>query len=66
VTSASTEPGTAEVLRRVDPGSDRLAGQLRLRTSSARRIPVTMAAGDGELWVAGASHGSLLRLDPEP
>jgi YVTN family beta-propeller protein len=66
VTGASTEPGTAEVLWRVDPVSNRVTGQLRLGTSSARRIPVTVAAGNEELWVASASAGSLLRLDPRP
>jgi YVTN family beta-propeller protein len=66
VASASMELGSAETLWRIDPRSLSFTGSLRLGTTSARLLPVALAAGDEALWVASASAGAVLRLDPTP
>lgn len=66
VASASTRVGTPKLLWRVDPGSLRVTGQLRLGTTPARLLPIALTAGDGALWVADGGAGAVLRLDPTP
>jgi YVTN family beta-propeller protein len=66
VASASMQLGTPQLLWRVDPGSLRVTGQLRLGTTPARLLPIAVAAGDGALWVAHGGAGVVLRLDPTP
>lgn len=64
VANASMKVGTPQLLWRVDPGSLRVTGQLRLGTTPASLLPPALAAGDGTLWVADAGAGALLRLEP--
>jgi virginiamycin B lyase len=65
VTSASTRRGTANLLWRVDPASNLVAGTLDLGPTSAGGIPNSVAAGNGAVWVGGMTKGSIVRLEPE-
>jgi virginiamycin B lyase len=64
VTSASPRKGSANLLWRVDPGSNRVIGTLDLGPTSAGGIPNSVAAGDGAVWVGGTTKGSIVRLEP--
>jgi len=64
VTSASARRGIANLLWRVDPGSNQVNGTTDLGPTPAKGIPNGVAAGHGSVWVAGADVESLLRLAP--
>jgi YVTN family beta-propeller protein len=64
VTSASPRRDTANLLWRVDPGSNRVIGTLDLGPTSAGGIPNSVAAGNGAVWVGGTTKGSIVRLEP--
>ena len=56
--------GTANLLWRVDPGSNQVNGTTDLGPTPATGTPNGVAAGHGSVWVAGADVESLLRLAP--
>jgi streptogramin lyase len=64
VTSASPRRGTANLLWRVDPSSNQVTGTLDLGPTSAGGIPNSVAAGNGAVWVGGATKGAITRLEP--